>query len=157
MHAYSDHGLRLAPKSFAHILRALSADALDRHTDPDRFTVREVIAHLADWEPILRGRIESALSEDNPAIQSYDESERAISQNYSAQDPWVALENWQRERAKTADLCKSLTAEQWSRPFTHPERGRMTVETMASFLHGHDHYHLEQISALLEPKVAGTW
>lgn len=147
----------MPPITLGHILRALPESALDQRSGPDRFTLREVIAHLADWEPILRSRIERAVTEDLPTIEPYDESERAISQRYGDQDPWVALETWQRERAKTAELLQSLSPGQWARCFLHPERGQMTVETMASFLHAHDHYHLEQVSAFLEPKLVGTW
>ena len=119
---------------------------MDVPTQPERFTPREVVAHLADWEPILREeRIVVPIAQPGCSVKAYDEGDLAIANNYAASDPLESARTFAEERAKTIELLRSLDAGQWDAYFTHPERGRMTVYDMANLLVGHDMYHVEQL------------
>ena len=54
----------------------------------ERWSISEVLAHLADSELMFRGRIEKMVAEKNPPLPSYDQNEAYASGKYS------------RERAK---------------------------------------------------------
>ena len=46
--------LESAPDVLARLLADMSDPAVyDRTPDPDRFTLREMVAHLADWEAVF--------------------------------------------------------------------------------------------------------
>ena len=81
--------LEAAPALFDHLLRGLTEEEADRRPDPDRFTIREVIAHLADWEPVFLERLTRMRFEDHPTLPDYDEGQRAIERGY-AQSDWHA-------------------------------------------------------------------
>ncbi|MBX3096255.1 MAG: DinB family protein [Fimbriimonadaceae bacterium] len=148
---YLRHGLLAGPLTVRRLVGIIHPDDYDRRTDPSRFTLREAIAHLADWEPILRGRIESALQSPGSTIQALDESERAESQNYHATDPVEQAEKWQLERDETVSLLDGLTADQHELTVIHPERGPMSVADMMNMLVGHDAYHVVHLTEFLNP------
>lgn len=114
-------------------------------TGPDRFSPHEVVAHLADWEPILRSRIETALTQPGSPIVAYDEGERALEQNYSSWDASRSLETFAAERVTTRNLLMKIEAADWTKSVLHPERGRQTVADIAMMLLGHDLYHIRQL------------
>src|SRR5258705_4276683 len=64
----------------------------DFRPDPARFTLREVVAHLADWEPIHRERIQRMLEEDNPMLPDVDETKTSVDNDYAHSDPHGSLE-----------------------------------------------------------------
>ena len=61
MNAYLFPGLEFGPRIVARLVEQIPAARYDERTNPSRFTLREAVAHLADWEPILRDRIARAL------------------------------------------------------------------------------------------------
>lgn len=142
--------IEFGPRVLRRLLDQLPADALDRSLYPDRFTPREVIAHLADWEPIMRERIRTALTQPGATIPGYDEGQMAIDHGYAQADPVEQAELFIRERRITAELLRSLQPGDWEKRAFHTERGEQSVEDLANCLLGHDLYHIEQLSEHLD-------
>lgn len=147
--AYLIEGLQAGPEAMAVISRRIPQEQWDTPTGPERFTPREVIAHLADWESRLRGRMQSAISSPLAVVPAWDEGQLATSQNYAGSDWNERLATWVLERAATVAFLTSLEPEQFNAQFTHQERGPMAIDDQAAFTLGHDLYHLEQLSALI--------
>jgi hypothetical protein len=140
--------LSLGPSAVLRLLERLPGGLWDERLGEDRFTPREVVAHLADWEPILRERIQAGLERPGTPIVAFDEGERAIERAYASSEPMRQAQAFARERAETVALLKTVGA-RWHQTVEHPERGAMTVEDMANMLVGHDLYHVEQLAAHL--------
>lgn len=157
MHPY----LKLAParnvRTIERLLRQIAPARLDERLDPERFNPREVIAHLADWEPILRDRIVSVLTHEHFVITPYDESQRAIDNHYAKADITISLATWKRERAETMRVIQPIEGNDYRRPYVHPELGDGQLVDLIAMLGCHDAYHIEQLSEYLEEKTAGTW
>lgn len=147
--AYLFEGLEGGAASLAAIARRIPAAKWDIPTGEGRFTPREVVAHLADWEPRLRGRVEAALRESGALIEVWDEGELAIENRYDQSDYLEELGRFQTERSKTIALLRELQKEDFEKRFEHPERGLLTIEDQAAFFMGHDLYHCRQLSALI--------
>ncbi len=146
--AYLLEGLESGPKTLEILLNRIPEEAMDRPTHPDRFTPREVAAHLADWEPRLRGRIQTALDHPDAEVPVWDEGELAEENRYGESDWRKELDRFRSERAETIRLLKSLKPEEFGRTFRHPERGLMKIEDQAAFFLGHDLYHASQLSSV---------
>lgn len=150
MHAYLFPALEKSSNLFSEIASRIDPERMDVPTHPGRFTPREVFAHLADWEPILREeRMVSPIANPGCTVDAYDEGELAAAKNYRAWDVAESVSAFALERAKTIELLRSLDTSQWEAYFTHPERGNMTVYDMANLLVGHDMYHVEQLVSVL--------
>ncbi len=159
MNPYIKVGMEVTPKLIERLLVRFGEDRYDERL-PDRFSVREVMAHLADWEPIMRDRIRTAVESPESAVEAYDEVARAEEKGYSSTDPMQSLETWKSERAKTIEYVASLPEEAWHRRARHPERGWLTASDFAAMIPLHDIYHVEQLDAMLgegEDRVIPVW
>lgn len=157
MNPYLLISIEFGPVVLARLVGHIPRSRWDEALEPGRFTPREVMAHMADWEPIMRGRMEAAVAQPGATIRAYDEVEMARANNYAGTDPAEQGVLFCAERAKTAAWLRERSGEDWAKTVTHPERGLMTLSGLANFLLGHDLYHIEQLSAYLGEKSVGTW
>lgn len=151
VHKYLIAALSGLPDVAERLLAGLHTDdpRWDFRPDPARFTLREVVAHLADWEPIHRERIRRMLEEDNPLLPDVDEQKTAIDNDYAHSDPHGSLEWIRGGRQKVVQLLETLGAEEWERPGFRDPVGPVTIEVLATFIAAHDGYHLRQIAQWL--------
>jgi len=149
MNVYLVPALEFSPVVFERLLNQIPPSRLDEALTEGRFTPREIVAHMADWEPIMRARIQQGCERPGSVIEVFDESEMAVSHNYARTDPWEQCLLFQRERQITAAFVRGITAEDRAKTATHPERGILSVDDLANVLLGHDLYHIEQLSAYL--------
>lgn len=158
MNPYLVPALKMTPTLAERLFKEFSPGQYDLRPDPERFTAREAIAHLADWEPILRERIRVAVETPGSKILGMDESQRAIEQGYSSQDPLAALEAWKSERAKTVEFVSALSNEDFKKMAIHSERGELSAADLANMIPCHDVYHLDHLVWMLErTKTIDTW
>jgi len=157
MHPYLIPALELSPIAIARLVSQVPAHRHDETTDPGRFTLREAVAHLLDWEPIFVQRIQQGLDEDGALVSGIDEGVRAEEQGYATWDVAQSLARFREERAKTVAFVKSLTPAQLASTIRHNEKGPMTAEDQINMLVGHDMYHIEHLTQYLEPKTSSTW
>jgi hypothetical protein len=150
MNAYLLPTIEFGPTVVRRLITMLPDDQLDVSLEEGRFTPRQVVAHLADWEPIMRQRIATACAQPGAMLEVYDEVAMAAENGYSQSDPMEQLEVFARERAVTAGYLRSLQGEVWDNTVRHPERGDQTTEDLANLLLGHDLYHIEQISSYFD-------
>ena len=128
-----------------HHFRGLPADAWDKPTHEGRFTPREVLAHLADWEPILLQRIKMAVQSPGATVSPYDEGQMAVDNHYSDWEPDASLNKFREERAKTVAYLQGLGDGDWNSTVLHPERGHLSVADIANMVACHDVYHMRQL------------
>lgn len=155
MDHYLFAGLELGPVLYERLARTVPQRLWDQRVEADRFTLREVLAHMADWEPIFQARMQQAMSEPGSMITAYDESQRAIDLNYGSAKVEASLQAFRQERTATVALLRSICPEQWTQAAIHPERGPMTLASLAAMVLGHDTYHVEQFTDYLERTALG--
>lgn len=141
---YVCDGLAASPTVLERLLEGVTEEELDRKPDPERFTLREAIAHVADWEGVWLGRMVAIRDQDNPQLPGYDEGQWAIDHDYAHANLAAELAKFRTTREKTVALLKALTPEQWELPGVHAECGPITLFDLASWVLGHDGYHLRQ-------------
>ena len=119
-------------------LKDLPADdpRWDFRPDPARFTLREVVAHLADWEPIHLERLTRMLEEENPMLPDIDESKMAAENDYAHSDPRASLEWLRGGRLKVTKLLSTLLPGEWTREGDREKIGPVTVEIPDSIYRG---------------------
>lgn len=149
MQPYLIRSLDLAPKAIARIVRSIPASRYDEKLQGNRFTIREVLAHLADFEPIFRGRIQQAAAEPGSKISSRDEEQMAIEHKYSEWNVEETLATFAKEREETITFLRSLQAESFESSVIHEQLGPMTLNDLAGFVSSHDVYHIEQLTEYL--------
>lgn len=146
---YLFKGLEEAAEAVVNVVPHVSAEKYDLKLDPTRFSFREAVAHLADWEPINLDRLRKGVTEPGCTVQGFDEGQIAIDRKYAERDPQEQAALYREHRRKLLEFLHSLNEEDWSKVYYHSERGRQTVLEQAITILGHDMYHLSQFSAYL--------
>jgi hypothetical protein len=126
----------------------LSTPQLVQAERPGKWSVNDVVQHLADSEIVTGYRIRMILASDNPEIQAYDQDAWAQRLGYSERTLPGALAQIRVVRARTLELLRGLTAEEWERAGVHSERGRESVRHTVNLQAGHDIVHLRQIARI---------
>jgi hypothetical protein len=159
MNVYLMKALHLAPLAVERLVLAIPSGQYDERSDPERFTLREAVAHLADWEPIFLSRMKSGVERNGAEVFGIDESVRSIEMHYGTTEIPVALEAFKTARAETVAWLESLEEEDWLKHVKHNERGNLSTREHANMIVGHDMYHVEHLTQYLHPaeKVASTW
>ena len=157
MSPYILNGPRLTLRAIERIVKLIPAARWDEQLHEGRFTPREVVAHLADWEPIWLERLVGAAATPNFVIKPLDESERAVVHKYSEKDVPGSMARLRVAREATLNFVADLTDEQLNLPITHPDHGAWRVADIFTFILVHDGYHIDQLSEYLEESAVGTW
>lgn len=112
-----------------------------------KWSIREVLAHLADTEIVFAFRLRQAVAEENHAIQPFDQD--AWAAGYSKVDATAALAVFSTVRRWNITFLKALPTEAFRKTLSHPERGPMILQTVVETMAGHDLNHVAQLEKLL--------
>jgi hypothetical protein len=134
------------------LLQGVPRAKLRKRPAPGKWSVAEILAHLADNELVRSYRIKSILGLPGTAIAAYDQDRWAESQDYSRRDPKISLRVFRVLREADLALLKSLRPEQWKQSGIHAERGEESVESLLRIGAGHDLNHIMQIEAILKAR-----
>lgn len=139
-------------KRLARVLKRGTAAKLKKRPAPDKWSVVEILAHLADVEMVTGWRLRSILAAPGSPIQAFDQDAWAASGQYAKRDQRKSLEQFRILREANVALLKSLSPEQRKLFGLHAERGEESIERLTQMIAGHDINHLEQIESILRPK-----
>ncbi len=146
VHNYALQSLAGSPDVFLALTRGMTDEEADRRPDPARFTIREAIAHLADWEGVFLKRMTDTRDTDNATLQGYDEGQWAIDHDYAHSDWQTELERFREGRARCLEFLRALSPAQRARIGQHTEAGPITLEEQMLLMTVHDGYHLAQVA-----------
>lgn len=124
----------------------LGPGVCDRAPAPGKWSVREIVAHLADCEIVFSFRLRQTLAEKNATVQPFDQGVWA--ERYSVYDLPSGMALFTAARCWNLKLLQGTDAAERKRKVTHPERGTMTFWTLVETMAGHDINHLNQIERL---------
>ena len=131
------------------LMTGVSVSRLLQRPTLRRWSVSEIVAHLADGEIVGAFRLRSILASPGTVIAAYDQDEWARSGRYGKRDPWKSLEQFHAVREGNLDLLAQLRTEEWEFYGIHSERGRESIERLVRMLAGHDINHVRQIEQIL--------
>jgi hypothetical protein len=138
--------LASTPEKLRQEIRSMSPRDLKKRPAPGKWSVQEILAHLADVEGHgMRERVEQIVTEERPVLEPFDQEKRAIELHYDRIDPRKSLDSLTRQRRANLNWLRSLQPAQWKRVGIHPQVGEVSA---LDFLHEwafHDLGHLKQI------------
>lgn len=113
-----------------------------------KWSIREVLQHLADSELVWGYRLRMTLAQDRPPLTGYDQDEWASRLRYRDADPKRALEQFAVLRESNLALLRAATDADLERVAVHAERGEESIAHMMRLYAGHDLLHLAQIARI---------
>jgi len=136
-------------KKLERLIKGVPTSKLRKRPGPDKWSVSEILAHLADAEIVGGFRMRLILGSPGTAVAAFDQDAWVINLHYSKRDPRKAVMQFRTLREANLALLKSLTPEQWKHYGMHSERGQESIEHIVRMFAGHDLNHLRQIEAIL--------
>jgi hypothetical protein len=140
------------PGKLERLIKGLSMTKMRERPATDKWSVNEIVAHLADAEIVTGFRMRMILGAPGAPIAAYDQDAWVTSGHYEKRDPRKSVEQFRMLREANLALLESLTPEQWKHYGMHSERGQETIELMVRMTAGHDINHLQQIKRILAAK-----
>ena len=140
------------PSRLGRLIGRASAARLRKRPAPGKWSVGEILAHMADAEIVTAWRIRQILGAPGTPIQAYDQDEWAAAGRYEKRDARKSLEQFRAVREANISLLKSLKPEQWKQHGMHAERGVESIERIAHMMAGHDLNHLGQVERIMGTK-----
>jgi hypothetical protein len=141
--------LSTTPATIARLIAGRSAAELRRSSGADRWSVAQIVAHLADSEIVFAYRVRMILASPGVAIQAYDQDAWSRAQRAESSDPQRSLALFTAIRDSMLPLLRRLGAEELDRYGIHAERGQESIRHLLALYAGHDRNHLAQIERLL--------
>ena len=129
---------------------------LDFKPAPDKWSVRQIVCHLADSEAVGVMRIRQGLlakrmgmkriiAEDNPTLQGFNGELWADRLDYQRRKISQALETFRKLRTENHELLKALPEDAFSRTGNHTEGGPLTLMDLVKGNAEHVEGHVQQI------------
>ncbi len=137
------------PDRLRRLLRGLTERQLSRKPAPGKWSIKEIVAHLADGEVILGSRYRFVAAHDRPPLPGTDQDafvEKLGPLNAKTAD---LLDDFAMARAVNLGLFDRLPPEAFARVGIHSERGEESLLSMISMYAGHDRHHVAQIETII--------
>ncbi|HUE96207.1 MAG TPA: DinB family protein [Longimicrobiaceae bacterium] len=121
---------------------------LGRPEAPGKWSVRQVIRHLADSEIVWAYRLRMVLAQDRPTLTGYDQDAWAARLRYGESDVAESLSEFATLRRGNLRVLRSASTAELQRVGLHAERGEESLEHMLRLYAGHDLLHLRQVERI---------
>jgi hypothetical protein len=138
-------------------LRGLTPKQLKWKSEPGKWSIGEILAHLADTEVVASWRMRSVIGASGTTIQPFDQDAWAAAFDYAKRDPKQSLEVFRVMRENNLAMLKALPRDRWESYGMHLERGKETLVHLTRMFAGHDANHIllvERIVGELKQKSA---
>ncbi len=140
--------LEETPQRIEAIAAGLDDERLRRPERPGKWSIAEVVAHLADSELVMGYRFRRILADDRPPITGYDQDQWAQRLRYRDARLDDSLAQLRALRIANVRLIRNATPEELQRVGLHSERGEESAAHLRTLWAAHDLVHLRQIERI---------
>jgi hypothetical protein len=157
-HSEGKNALQLqqaAPRKLAALIKGKTKKQLTKPPAPGKWSVGQILAHLADAEIVVGWRLRQVLGANGTPIQAFDQDTWASTFNYAKRDPRQSLESFRVLRETNVAMLKALPKNLWENYGVHQERGNESVTHIVRMMAGHDLNHIQQVERIVKAKRTG--
>jgi DinB family protein len=148
--------LRSTPDRLVAAIAGMPPAALRQPESDGKWSIVQVLQHLADSELVWAWRLRLTLAQDRPPLTGYDQDAWASRLHYADADPGQALDLFAVVRRANVAVLAAASPEDWQRVGVHAERGEQTVEQLFRLYAGHDLLHINQIARIRTAVTSAT-
>lgn len=140
--------IRATPAALASAIDGISTERLRKPERPGKWSINQVLHHLADSDLVWGWRLRLILAHDRPVITGYDQDLWADRLRYNEGNPQEALETFSVLRRANLRLIERASPQDLKRVGVHAERGEESLAHLQRLYAGHDLLHLRQIARI---------
>jgi len=140
---------RQTPAVLAETVAKASDEQLTTRPSKDKWSVGEILAHLAEAEIATAWRYRQMVEHTGLQLAGFDQELWARIGDYASRAPHESLALFRLLRNANLQFLEHIMLEQWECFGIHAERVRITVRDLVFHMAGHDANHVEQIRRIL--------
>jgi DinB superfamily len=140
--------LRATPGALRQGIGGLLPEQVKQPERPGKWSIAQVLQHLADAELVWGWRMRLILAQERPPITGYDQDLWAERLHYDESDPSESLQTFDVLRRGNLRLVGRASPGELQRVGVHVERGEESLEHLRRLYAGHDLMHLGQIARI---------
>lgn len=126
----------------------LSDDALRRAEAEGKWSITQVIAHLAQFELVVGHRLRAIVASDEPPPLIALDQDRWIRDVYRGESAAELVDALAFLRGMNLRFLERLREEEWERAGVHPQYGLNTIRELVARYERHQEKHLGQIERI---------
>lgn len=130
------------------LTKGLTPKQLRWQPGPGKWSIAEILAHLADAEIVGSWRMRLILGANGTPINAFDQDVWASTFQYAKQDAKCSLDVFRVLRANNLAMLSRLPKQLWENYGMHSERGQESIAHIFRMFAGHDLNHLRQIEGI---------
>ena len=142
------------PACLTELLNQFSPEQLEQKPAPDKWSLREVMSHIADCEIAWAWRLRTIYENYHPMLQPFDQD--AWARAYSKYRFQQARITFDALRVWNLQFLSAITEEDRKRPARHPERGEITLWNVVETIAGHDLHHIAALEKVSKEGTLGS-
>lgn len=119
----------------------------DSPAELGRWSIHQIVVHVADAEAAFADRIRRVIAEENPTLMAWDENRFAANLFYEDQSAEDAAIIVNLTRRQIASILRKLPDEGFKRTGRHSERGTQTIPDILNYAIPHLERHLKFVYA----------
>jgi len=129
-------------------IAGLTRERLCQPEAAGKWSILQVLQHLADTETVYGYRVRKTIAQDQPTLAGYDENLWATRLHYTEDDAQQVLAELRVLRHRNIRFLRRLSADELARWGAHAERGPESVADIVKLLAAHDLVHRRQIERI---------
>ncbi|QDT92597.1 DinB family protein [Gimesia algae] len=133
------------PEALRCAIEGMSAADLDAAPIPGKWSTRQVVCHIADFQPVYADRMKWIIAEDHPPLPGADHNLFAKRLAYDQRDMDEELQLIAVVRQNMARILKTLSEEQLQRTGLHSHDGEVSVASLLERITHHIPHHIKMI------------
>jgi uncharacterized damage-inducible protein DinB len=130
------------PELLRRAVAGMTADELDAAPVPGKWSTRQVVAHVADFEPIYADRMKRVIAEERPTLFGGDPDVFAARLAYAERNVDEELEFIAIVRRHVGTILRAVTPDNFQRCGIHSESGPLSLETLLRTITKHIPHHV---------------
>ena len=135
-------------KKLAAAIKGLDKKKLNKRPAADKWSITEILAHLADAEIVGSWRMRLVLAQNGAPLHAFDQDAWASTFSYHKSDARRSLDTFRMLRENNLAMLKRLPKELWENYGQHSERGQEKISHIVRMFAGHDLNHLDQVEQI---------
>jgi len=136
---------RRGPDVVAVAATGVAGSQLDFSPAPGKWSIRQIVCHLADAELVTGVRLRRVIAEEEPVLEAFDQDAWALRLGYSRRRFSAALESFRRLRGENYELLRALEPEAFERRARHAETDPLRLIDLVRSAAQHAEAHARQI------------
>ena len=126
-------------------IAGMTDDEINATPVPGKWSTRQVICHIADFEPVYADRMKRVIAEHEPTLFGGDPDVFAGRLAYAERDIAEELQLIEATRRHVTRILRTLKPQDFQRRGIHSTDGPLTLATLLERIAGHIRHHVKFI------------